>query len=62
MGGATGSTGKIKLYSCYIQFIYDKYLGFQTETQASEFADTLWNLFFGGSSSTRPFGDAILDG
>ncbi|CAO0803355.1 unnamed protein product [Mucor circinelloides] len=36
--------------------------GFQTEAQATAFADTLWNLFFGGSSSTRPFGNAILDG
>lgn len=36
--------------------------GFQTEAQATGFADTLWNLFFGGSSNTRPFGDAVLDG
>ncbi|KAI8639719.1 glycoside hydrolase superfamily [Parasitella parasitica] len=36
--------------------------GFQSEEQALAFADTLWNLFFGGISSTRPFGDAILDG
>ncbi|KAG8709621.1 Chitinase 1, partial [Ceratobasidium sp. 395] len=27
-----------------------------------QFADTVWNLFLGGSSSTRPFGDAVLDG
>lgn len=26
------------------------------------FADQIWNLFLGGSSSTRPFGDAVLDG
>ncbi|KAI1319912.1 Chitinase 1 [Mortierella claussenii] len=26
------------------------------------FADQIWNIFLGGSSSTRPFGDAILDG
>ncbi|KAG0308746.1 Chitinase 1 [Dissophora globulifera] len=26
------------------------------------FADNMWNIFLGGSSSTRPFGDAIVDG
>ncbi|KAF9133093.1 Chitinase 1 [Mortierella sp. 14UC] len=26
------------------------------------FADQVWELFLGGSSSTRPFGDAVLDG
>ncbi|KAI0034212.1 glycoside hydrolase [Vararia minispora EC-137] len=30
--------------------------------QARQFADTVWNLFLGGSSSTRPFGAAVLDG
>ncbi|RCI02166.1 Chitinase 1 [Rhizopus stolonifer] len=37
-------------------------VGFQSDAQASAFADTLWNLFFGGNSNTRPFGDAVLDG
>lgn len=37
-------------------------VGFKSDAQADEFADTLWNVFFGGSSDTRPFGDAILDG
>lgn len=32
------------------------------DDQAQAFADTVWNLFLGGSSSTRPFGDAVLDG
>ncbi|KAJ3489443.1 hypothetical protein NLI96_g2139 [Meripilus lineatus] len=36
--------------------------GFTSDSQASSFADTLWNLFLGGSSSTRPFGSAVLDG
>ncbi len=36
--------------------------GFTTQTQAVEFADLLWNLFSGGQSSTRPFGDAVVDG
>ncbi|ORZ14005.1 glycoside hydrolase superfamily [Absidia repens] len=36
--------------------------GFQSDSQASGFADTIWNLFLGGISSTRPFGDAVLDG
>ncbi|CAO3589663.1 unnamed protein product [Absidia cylindrospora] len=36
--------------------------GFQSDRQASDFADTIWNLFLGGTSSTRPFGEAVLDG
>ncbi|KAK1321223.1 hypothetical protein QJS10_CPA03g00248 [Acorus calamus] len=29
---------------------------------ANQFATYLWNNFLGGSSSSRPFGDAVLDG
>ena len=36
--------------------------GFSSDAQASAFGDTIWNLFLGGSSSTRPFGGAVLDG
>ncbi|KAK9723372.1 Chitinase 2 [Basidiobolus ranarum] len=36
--------------------------GFQDDTQAKGFATQVWNLFLGGKSDTRPFGDAILDG
>ncbi|KAG5646715.1 hypothetical protein DXG03_002397 [Asterophora parasitica] len=36
--------------------------GFQSDSQASAFAQTIWDLFLGGSSSTRPFGNAVLDG
>jgi glucan 1,3-beta-glucosidase len=36
--------------------------GFSNDAQAQDFAGTLWNLFGGGYSSTRPFGDAIVDG
>ncbi|KAG5643892.1 hypothetical protein DXG03_009522 [Asterophora parasitica] len=35
---------------------------FTGDAQARTFAETVWNLFLGGSSSTRPFGDAVLDG
>jgi len=35
---------------------------FTSDAQAVEFADQIWNLLLGGSSSTRPFGDAVLDG
>ncbi|KAF9446304.1 carbohydrate-binding module family 5 protein [Macrolepiota fuliginosa MF-IS2] len=35
---------------------------FTDDSQAQKFADTIWNLFLGGTSSIRPFGDAILDG
>ncbi|KAH9954306.1 glycoside hydrolase superfamily [Russula dissimulans] len=33
-----------------------------SDSQAKQFADTIWNIFLGGSSSTRPFGSAVLDG
>ena len=36
--------------------------GFTSDSQATSFADQIWNLFLGGSSSTRPFGSAVLDG
>jgi len=36
--------------------------GFTSDSQAESFADELWNLFGGGSSSARPFGDVIIDG
>ncbi|KAF9648541.1 glycoside hydrolase, partial [Thelephora ganbajun] len=35
---------------------------FSGDKQAKHFADTLWDLFLGGSSHTRPFGSAVLDG
>ncbi|KDQ09186.1 carbohydrate-binding module family 5 protein [Botryobasidium botryosum FD-172 SS1] len=35
---------------------------FSNDNQAKSFADQIWNLFLGGSSSTRPFGAAVLDG
>ncbi|KZV95157.1 glycoside hydrolase [Exidia glandulosa HHB12029] len=35
---------------------------FSSDATARSFADQLWNLFLGGTSSTRPFGDAALDG
>ncbi|KZT23268.1 glycoside hydrolase family 18 protein [Neolentinus lepideus HHB14362 ss-1] len=37
-------------------------VGFSSDSQAQILADKVWNLFLGGSSSIRPFGDAILDG
>ncbi len=37
-------------------------VGFVSNSRAKQFADTIWDLFLGGSSSTRPFGSAILDG
>ncbi|KAG9047976.1 Chitinase 1 [Tulasnella sp. UAMH 9824] len=35
---------------------------FSSDAQAQQFADTIWNLFLGGTSTTRPFGDVWLDG
>ncbi|ETW83246.1 glycoside hydrolase family 18 protein [Heterobasidion irregulare TC 32-1] len=37
-------------------------VSFTSQSQAQGFADTIWNTFLGGSSSTRPFGSAVLDG
>lgn len=36
--------------------------GFSSSSQAVEFAQTCWDLFGAGSSSTRPFGDSVVDG
>lgn len=36
--------------------------GFTDATQASAFADTLWNTFGNGNSNQRPFGTASVDG
>ncbi|KAJ7596691.1 glycoside hydrolase family 18 protein [Mycena floridula] len=37
-------------------------VGFSSDAQGTTFAQTIWDLFFGGSSATRPFGAAVLDG
>ncbi|KAG2336552.1 glycoside hydrolase [Suillus weaverae] len=36
--------------------------GFTSDSQAAAYAQTIWDLFLGGSSNTRPFGSAVLDG
>ncbi|KAJ2612502.1 Chitinase 2 [Coemansia sp. RSA 1804] len=36
--------------------------GFLDDSDASSFADTVWNMFFKGTASQRPFDDAVLDG
>ncbi|KAF9579034.1 Chitinase 1, partial [Lunasporangiospora selenospora] len=36
--------------------------GFSNDAEARDFAHMIWNLFLGGSSSTRPLNDAVLDG
>ncbi|KAJ6566073.1 glycoside hydrolase superfamily, partial [Mycena capillaripes] len=33
-----------------------------SDAQGVTFANNIWNLFLGGSSSTRPFGSVVLDG
>ncbi|KZV98359.1 glycoside hydrolase [Exidia glandulosa HHB12029] len=35
---------------------------YTSQASARAYADQLWNLFLGGTSNTRPFGDAVLDG
>ncbi|KAL5525492.1 hypothetical protein ACEPAG_6828 [Sanghuangporus baumii] len=37
-------------------------VGFVNQSQAEEFATTIWDNFLGGESDVRPFGDAVLDG
>ncbi|OSX67814.1 carbohydrate-binding module family 5 protein [Postia placenta MAD-698-R-SB12] len=37
-------------------------VGFSNDSEAQSFADTIWDIFLGGSSSDRPFGSAVLDG
>lgn len=37
-------------------------VGFTDDSEGEAFATTIWNLFLGGSSDTRPFGSAVLDG
>ncbi|KAG1724698.1 glycoside hydrolase family 18 protein [Suillus paluster] len=37
-------------------------IGFQNDAQATEYAQVIWDIFLGGTSSTRPFGTAVLDG
>jgi chitinase len=38
--------------------------GFASDAEATTFANTLWNMFLGGTKPgfPRPFGDAVLDG
>ncbi|SCU90534.1 LADA_0F04786g1_1 [Lachancea dasiensis] len=36
--------------------------GFSSDSEAEQFATTLWNTFGGGSATERPFNDAIVDG
>lgn len=37
-------------------------VSFTSDSEAETFADTIWNIFLGGTSDTRPFGSAVLDG
>lgn len=36
--------------------------GFSNDQEAESYAQTLWDMFGGGSSDTRPFDDAVVDG
>ena len=35
---------------------------FATEQEGTDFANMVWNLFLGGTSTLRPFGSVVLDG
>lgn len=37
-------------------------IAFTDDAQATTAADTVWNMFLGGSYAQRPFGSAVLDG
>jgi chitinase len=36
--------------------------GFSSTSQAQDSAETMWDAFGGGNSSSRPFGSAVVDG
>lgn len=36
--------------------------GLSSDAQGQAFADTVWDMFLGGSSQYRPYNDAVLDG
>ncbi|KAJ2351449.1 Chitinase 2, partial [Coemansia sp. RSA 2618] len=36
--------------------------GFSSDADGKSYADTVWDMFLGGSGSQRPFDDAVLDG
>lgn len=36
--------------------------GFSSDSEAQQFAETLWNKFGGGQDNERPFDDAVIDG
>ncbi|KAJ2287949.1 Chitinase 2, partial [Coemansia sp. RSA 2706] len=36
--------------------------GFGSDSEAQTYANTVWDMFLGGSGSQRPFDDAVLDG
>lgn len=36
--------------------------GFSSDSEAQDFAGTLWNMFGGGDATERPFGDSVVDG
>lgn len=35
---------------------------FTDDAEGQAFAQIIWDLFLGGTSTTRPFGSAVLDG
>lgn len=35
---------------------------FADDAEGQDFAQIIWDIFLGGTSSTRPFGNAVLDG
>ncbi|KAH7929192.1 glycoside hydrolase [Leucogyrophana mollusca] len=37
-------------------------VGFTSDAEGEAYAQTIWDIFLGGSSDTRPFGAAVLDG
>ncbi|KAN0082356.1 glycoside hydrolase [Tylopilus felleus] len=37
-------------------------VGFTSDSEGTAYAQVIWDIFLGGSSPTRPFGTAVLDG
>ncbi|TDL28800.1 glycoside hydrolase [Rickenella mellea] len=59
---ACQSKGKILVLSMGGGDGSDAQVSFSSDSDAQKFGDILWNTFLGGTSKTRPFGDAVIDG
>ncbi|KAF9599508.1 hypothetical protein IFM89_038728 [Coptis chinensis] len=64
IGGASGSYSLASSDDArqVATYLWNNFLGGQSSDDARQVATYLWNNFLGGQSSSRPLGDAVLDG